>query len=122
MRRVAGKHGLQLTGSSTSTADAYVKMRKAGAAARVVLMQAAAERWGTQATELRTEAVTPTPAAAGGWLSGAGGNGCRDRAAGRSAAEAPRTVAAWPRAAACGHGLGHRCRSRHDHITSLFER
>ncbi len=54
---VAGKLlGLQITGGSTSTADAYVKMRKAGAAARVVLIQAAAERWGTKAAELHTEA------------------------------------------------------------------
>jgi isoquinoline 1-oxidoreductase beta subunit len=53
---VAGKLlGLQLTGGSTSTADAFVKMRKAGAAARRVLIQAAAERWGRSAHELRTE-------------------------------------------------------------------
>ncbi len=54
---VAGKLlGLQLTGGSTSTADAYVKMRKAGAAARGVLVQAAAERWGKEADTLRTDA------------------------------------------------------------------
>ena len=54
---VAGKLlGLQLTGGSTSAADAYVKMRKAGAAARSVLVQAAAERWGRSADGLLTEA------------------------------------------------------------------
>jgi isoquinoline 1-oxidoreductase beta subunit len=54
---VAGKLlGLQVTGGSTSAADAYVKMRKAGAAARLVLVQAAAERWDVAADTLRTEA------------------------------------------------------------------
>jgi len=54
---VAGKLlGLQLTGGSTSTADAYVKMRKAGAAARGVLVQAAAERWDRDAAGLDTQA------------------------------------------------------------------
>jgi isoquinoline 1-oxidoreductase beta subunit len=52
---LAGKLlGMQITGGSTSAADAYVKMRKAGAAARIVLVQAAARRWGTDAAALRT--------------------------------------------------------------------
>ncbi len=54
---VAGKLlGMQITGGSTSAADAFVKMRQAGAAARIVLVQAAAERWGKDAAMLRTEA------------------------------------------------------------------
>lgn len=54
---VAGKLlGMQITGGSTSTADAYLKMRKAGAAARVMLVQAAARRWRADAAALRTEA------------------------------------------------------------------
>jgi len=54
---VAGKLlGLQLTGGSTSTADAFIKLRKAGAAARQVLLQAAAEHWGLSLDGLRTEA------------------------------------------------------------------
>ena len=53
---VAGKLlGMQLTGGSTSTADAFVKMRKAGAAARLVLVQAAAARWGRDAASLHTD-------------------------------------------------------------------
>jgi isoquinoline 1-oxidoreductase beta subunit len=64
---LAGKLlGLQVTGGSTSTADAFVKMRKAGAAARAVLIEAAAARWGRPAGTLRTEAgavVDPTSGA-----------------------------------------------------------
>ncbi|WP_295883143.1 xanthine dehydrogenase family protein molybdopterin-binding subunit [uncultured Thiohalocapsa sp.] len=48
--------GMQITGGSTSTADAYLKMRKAGAAARVMLVQAAARRWRADTAALRTEA------------------------------------------------------------------
>jgi isoquinoline 1-oxidoreductase beta subunit len=54
---VAGKLlGMQITGGSTSAADAFVKMRKAGAAARLVLIQAAAARWGQDAASLSTDA------------------------------------------------------------------
>ena len=57
LRGVAGTAGkllgLQITGGSTSTADAFVKMRKAGAAARLVLIAAAAARWGRDAAALQ---------------------------------------------------------------------
>ncbi len=46
--------GLQITGGSSSIPDAYDKMRMAGAMARVVLIAAAAERWGVEATTLTT--------------------------------------------------------------------
>ena len=36
--------GMQITGGSSSTPDAFIKMRKAGAAARIVLLQAAAKK------------------------------------------------------------------------------
>ncbi|TYO90180.1 xanthine dehydrogenase family protein molybdopterin-binding subunit [Oceanicella actignis] len=47
--------GLQVTGGSSSTVDAFERMRKAGAAARVMLIAAAAERWGAPAHALRAE-------------------------------------------------------------------
>lgn len=47
--------GMQNTGGSSSTPDAYVKMRAAGAAARQVLMQAAAERLGVAKSSLKTK-------------------------------------------------------------------
>lgn len=46
---------LQITGGSTSTPDGFVKMRKAGAAAREVLVQAAAEQLGVDAGTLMTQ-------------------------------------------------------------------
>lgn len=46
---------MQVTGGSTSIADAYDKMRLAGAAAREVLKQAAADQWGVPMDQLRTE-------------------------------------------------------------------
>ena len=46
---------LQLTGGSTSVADAYTKMRLAGAAARQALLMAAAERLGVGVDQLSTE-------------------------------------------------------------------
>ena len=46
---------LQVTGGSTSTRDAYVKMREAGAQARQMLIEAAAKRLNVAATDLRTE-------------------------------------------------------------------
>jgi isoquinoline 1-oxidoreductase beta subunit len=48
--------GLQATGGSSSTIDGYEKMRVAGAAARMLLTEAAARRWGVPASGLRTEA------------------------------------------------------------------
>jgi isoquinoline 1-oxidoreductase beta subunit len=44
--------GTQVTGGSTSVRDAYVKLRKAGAEARVRLVQAAAARWEVPAGQL----------------------------------------------------------------------
>jgi len=47
--------GLQVTGGSSSTVDGFVKMREAGCVARLVLTQAAADRWGVDAKALKTE-------------------------------------------------------------------
>ncbi len=48
--------GLQVTGGSSSVRDAWGPMRLAGAAARNLLLQAAAARWSAPLAELRTEA------------------------------------------------------------------
>ncbi|MEN0041265.1 MAG: molybdopterin cofactor-binding domain-containing protein [Pseudomonadota bacterium] len=48
--------GLQVTGGSSSIADAYDKMREAGAAARETFRQAAANRAGVAVDEVKTEA------------------------------------------------------------------
>ena len=47
--------GLQVTGGSTSTVDAYEKMRLAGAGAREALKAVVADRLGVNRAELRTE-------------------------------------------------------------------
>jgi isoquinoline 1-oxidoreductase beta subunit len=47
--------GIQGTGGSSSVTDAFVKMREAGAAARMMLVQAAAEQLGKPAEALRTK-------------------------------------------------------------------
>lgn len=47
--------GMQITGGSSSVSDAYDKMRHAGAAARLALVEAAANRLGVPASELTTE-------------------------------------------------------------------
>ena len=46
---------VQVTGGSTSTRDAYDKMRNAGAAARQMLMSAAAAKWNVDVASLKTE-------------------------------------------------------------------
>ena len=46
--------GMQLTGGSSSTPDAFVKMRAAGAAARQVLLEAAARQLGADVSSLTT--------------------------------------------------------------------
>ncbi len=47
--------GMQATGGSTSIRGNYLPMRKAGAAARQMLVTAAAARWGVDAATCRTE-------------------------------------------------------------------
>jgi isoquinoline 1-oxidoreductase beta subunit len=47
--------GIQMTGGSTSTFAMSEPMRKAGAAARALLVQAASSAWGVPAAECRTE-------------------------------------------------------------------
>ncbi len=47
--------GMQVTGGSSSVPDAYIKMRKAGAAAREVLVAAAAAKLGVDETSLVTQ-------------------------------------------------------------------
>jgi isoquinoline 1-oxidoreductase beta subunit len=46
---------MQATGGSSSTIDGFDKMRRAGAAARAVLIAAAAEEWGVAAGSLKTK-------------------------------------------------------------------
>ncbi len=54
--KVVGKFlALQVTGGSTSSQDAYMKMRQAGCAAREMLKAAAAEKTGTDIADLKTE-------------------------------------------------------------------
>src|SRR5208282_872348 len=47
--------GIQLTGGSTSTWSSFEQFRKAGATARAMLVQAAAEGWGVAPAACRTE-------------------------------------------------------------------
>lgn len=47
--------GMQITGGSSSTPDLWTPMRKAGAAARVMLIAAAAKTWGVPAGECAAE-------------------------------------------------------------------
>lgn len=58
-----GRYGGMGTGGSTSVRTSWDRLRKAGAAARQMLLQAAAARWGVPADECRTEsgAVFHTP-------------------------------------------------------------
>ncbi len=59
LRQSVGKIGkllsLQVTGGSTSTKDAYERMRHAGASAREALKMAAADQLGVAVADLRTE-------------------------------------------------------------------
>jgi len=52
--KVGRELGLVLTGGSTSVADAWNVMRRAGATARAALVQAAAAAWGVPSAECRT--------------------------------------------------------------------
>ena len=47
--------GAQITGGSTSVRDAWEKLRKAGAQARTMLVQAAAAHWGVEEAALKVE-------------------------------------------------------------------
>ncbi len=47
--------GVQITGGSTSVREAWDKLRQAGAAARVMLVQAAAAEWGVDPSACRVE-------------------------------------------------------------------
>ncbi|MCF3641173.1 molybdopterin-dependent oxidoreductase [Rhizobium sp. TRM95111] len=63
---VLGKFlGLQGTGGSTSTVDGFERMRRAGAAARTVLKQAAAKRLGVDVSTLTTADGAVTDPASG---------------------------------------------------------
>lgn len=46
--------GMQITGGSSTTYSEFDRYRKAGAAARIVLVQAAANQWGVQPSECKT--------------------------------------------------------------------
>jgi isoquinoline 1-oxidoreductase beta subunit len=50
-----GDVGAQFAGGSRSTPDNYMRLRQAGATARVMLVEAAAQTWGVPAAELTTE-------------------------------------------------------------------
>ncbi|KQV30593.1 acylaldehyde oxidase [Massilia sp. Root335] len=52
--KVARELGIMFTGGSTSVRDAWPTMRTAGAVARAMLVRAAAEQWGAQASTLAT--------------------------------------------------------------------
>src|SRR5262245_11356460 len=47
--------GGQLTGGSTSVRDGWEKLRKAGASARMMLVAAAAQQWGVDASQCKAE-------------------------------------------------------------------
>lgn len=57
--------GMQVTGGSSATVDAFEKMRAAGSAAREVLKAAAAQRWGVDADSLTTDGGMVTNPATG---------------------------------------------------------
>ncbi|MDR3387113.1 MAG: xanthine dehydrogenase family protein molybdopterin-binding subunit [Rudaea sp.] len=47
--------GMQMTGGSTSTWESFDQLRNAGAVARALLVQAAVQKWNTQAADCHTE-------------------------------------------------------------------
>jgi len=47
--------GVQMTGGSTSMAEAWDEMRRAGATARAMLVEAAAREWGVPASEITVD-------------------------------------------------------------------
>jgi len=60
---------MQVTGGSSSTTDAFYRMRTAGAAARAMLIGAAADKWQVAAASLKTENGKVVDAALGRSLS-----------------------------------------------------
>ncbi|MXU64536.1 xanthine dehydrogenase family protein molybdopterin-binding subunit [Oceanomicrobium pacificus] len=65
MRIMSKFLALQVTGGSSATVDAFVKMREAGAAARIMLVEAAAAEWGVAADGLVTADGQVTDPASG---------------------------------------------------------
>ncbi|MCE4552854.1 xanthine dehydrogenase family protein molybdopterin-binding subunit [Roseateles cellulosilyticus] len=61
--------GIQTTGGSTSVANSWQQLREAGAVARAMLVQAAAQRWGVPAAELTAHASRVLHGATGRQLS-----------------------------------------------------
>ena len=59
------RYGVQVAGGSMSTPTNWLPMRQTGAAARAMLLQAAAARWSVPATELATSKGRITHAASG---------------------------------------------------------
>jgi isoquinoline 1-oxidoreductase beta subunit len=60
---------MRFTGGSLSVRSSYMTMRKAGATARAMLIQAAAEQWGVKPGDCKTEPGTVVHAATGNKLS-----------------------------------------------------
>jgi isoquinoline 1-oxidoreductase subunit beta len=54
--KVAREFGIMVTGGSSSARDSWLPMRQAGAAARAMLIGAAAKEWGVAASECTMEA------------------------------------------------------------------
>jgi isoquinoline 1-oxidoreductase subunit beta len=81
--------GGQLTGGSTSVRDAWEKLRKAGASARMMLVAAAADQWGVSASQCK---------ASNGVVTGPGGKRATYGSLAAKAAqmEVPREVALKP--------------------------
>ncbi|MCL6709762.1 xanthine dehydrogenase family protein molybdopterin-binding subunit [Pseudomonas sp. R2.Fl] len=79
--------GLQGTGGSSSIANAYEQMRKAGATARAMLVGAAAEEWGVPASEITVEKGRVKHAASG---KESGFGALADKAAQQTAPENPK--------------------------------
>ena len=48
-------YGMQLTGASTSVRDAWVKLRKVGAIAKTMLIQAASNKWNVRVEDLKAD-------------------------------------------------------------------
>ncbi|KAK0331272.1 hypothetical protein LTR94_029588, partial [Friedmanniomyces endolithicus] len=64
-RANAALYGMQATAGSNTTASSWEKMRKVGAAARAMLVQAASVQWGVPASSLRVADGVVSHAASG---------------------------------------------------------